>query len=58
MIVTVLQTCIEIRLYPYGPQISDRLFEKVDDTSYVIHLGVPVPFIDKIYRKIYVSVNF
>ncbi|RDD42220.1 Mucin-like protein, partial [Trichoplax sp. H2] len=48
---------IEIRLYPYGPTISDQSFGRVDDMSYTVFLKSPIFYLNKFYHKIYVSMN-
>ena len=46
---------LEQRLYPYGPLYHDQSFGRTDDSSYLVYLKSPIFYINKFYRKIYVS---
>ena len=48
----------EIRLYPFGNAISEQVYEKGDNGYLLVYLKSPIYFMDKLYRKIYVSIKY
>lgn len=53
----ILNFFSEERLYPFGPSLSEQIYEKGDEGYLLVYLKSPIHFMDKFYRKIYVSIK-